>query len=332
MLESFKDRFVRDSIGDYSCAVRLAGDASHRIYYRIYTEDISYILCEDGRFRNVPEEDYPYLIVYKLLRRETVPVPEVYYKDSKEGLLLIQDAGDDLLENIYNNLSLEDKRQIYRDLIDVLIKIQRIRRDDNLPPFHLSFDVEKLMNEFNFFLENAVEKFFPPAVSEKDLNELKIEFHKISELLFRPDYFVLNHRDYHSRNIILKGEIPFVIDFQDARMGLPQYDMVSLLRDSYVRLDDPSLNILKEYYYNCSRDNGIQKMSRHEFEYYFDLMAFQRNIKAIGTFCFQSALPGRERYKDYIRPTMAYLEDYIGRRSELRRAGEMVKAYMEEIE
>jgi len=70
-------------------------------------------------------------------------------------------------------------------------------------------------------------------------------------------------------------------------------------------------------------------MTVEEYEYFFDIMAFQRNVKAIGTFGYQITSLGHRIYEEYIVPTMNYLPKYTQRRKELRRAGEILKKHME---
>ena len=144
-------------------------------------------------------------------------------------------------------------------------------------------------------------------------------------MLYRPELFVLNHRDYHSRNILIRNSKPFIIDFQDARMGLPQYDAASLLRDSYLILDEYILQELKKYHFDRLIEMGYHKMTREEYDSFFDLMAFQRNIKALGTFGYQVTACDNHIYKQFIGPTLQYLPDYVQRRKELCIAGEILQ-------
>src|SRR6185295_6505679 len=96
---------------------------------------------------------------------------------------------------------------------------------------------------------------------------------------------VLCHRDYHSRNLMVRGRELYIIDFQDARQGPDTYDLVSLLRDSYVDLADGVVNDLIAYFLAITqRPPG----PAGEFRRRFDLMALQRNLKALGTFGFQT--------------------------------------------
>jgi len=328
-IEDYHHRFIKNSIGEYTCVKGLCNDASNRNYLRIFSESKTYILCEDPDLRDNNPLQYPFFIIYNMLLKEKIPVPVVHYINNHDGLYILQDLGDDLIENIYSSLSLEKRRSLYYRLIESIVMIQKIKRDQKIFPFMFSFDIEKLMYEFNFFIDNALIIYFNSRISSTALAELRKEFLMISGLLYKPEYFVLNHRDYHSRNILIKNGEPYIIDFQDARLGLPQYDLVSLLRDSYLLIEEDLFITLKEYYFNLSMEYGIHQMSANEFEYYFDIMAFQRNIKALGTFAYQVTSLGRDRYKMYVKPTLRYLNDYINRREELKRTGIILKENIE---
>jgi aminoglycoside/choline kinase family phosphotransferase len=143
-----------------------------------------------------------------------------------------------------------------------------------------------------------------------------------------PEHFVLNHRDFHSRNIMLFGGKPVIIDFQDARLGLPQYDAVSLLRDSYVRLDAELVDELKRYHFEQLVQHELTTLDEAEYRRLFDLMAFQRNIKAVGTFCYQTTVIGNRAFEHSIAPTLAYLREYIDARPELASAGRLLEPIM----
>ncbi len=270
--------FLAEHAPGYTGVTKLKGDASARTYYRVFAADGTYVLCQDRALVGVPESDYPFMRVYGLLK-DSVPLPQVLSIDSEKGLLLIQDLGDDLFELVYPRLARNEIVRIYELCLEHMFLIQRIR-DGDREPFSLSFDIEKLMFEFDFFLEHALLGYFSAPVPVVELRCLKSEFLNIAGILARKELFVLCHRDFHSRNIIIHQGEPFIIDFQDARMGLPQYDAVSLLRDSYLTLDPEVFGYLKSYCYEGGRDHGIHAMARDEFDCYFDIMAFQRNIKA----------------------------------------------------
>jgi aminoglycoside/choline kinase family phosphotransferase len=321
-------RFIVNAIGGYDEITPLEGDASVREYHRIRFENKSYILCYDEALRAIPVNEYPFYIVYHLFHQEGIPVPRIYALDD-EGFLIVQDVGDDLLEHLFDRISGERKEELYRDLIEIIVRIQMIEGDPGAIPFTLRFDVEKLMYEFDFFIQHALLSYFQSNIGDGDLQRLRGEFERIAVLLDQPEYFVLNHRDFHSRNIMLYEGKPYIIDYQDARMGLVQYDLVSLLRDSYVVLDAALVQRLKQLHHALLRDSGYRKMDFDQFEFYFDIMAFQRNIKAVGTFGYQAAALGRKRYEHYIPQTLGYLHEYAERRSELAVAYEILREYIE---
>ena len=111
----------------------------------------------------------------------------------------------------------------------------------------------------------------------EDRATLSEGFHRLSqEIASWPR--VLCHRDFHSRNLMLHRERLFWIDFQDARMGPATYDLVSLLRDAYVDVPEEMSEALAEQF----RQRAVPGEAREVFRRRFELMALQRNLKALG--------------------------------------------------
>ena len=308
---------------------KLAGDASTREYFRVFHDAGTDILCRDSLFLNVPPQDYPFLIMVKRLAERGIPVPAIHFTDEENGLLLLEDGGDVHLQSVYHTMDRDEALSFFQRLIDIMVQIQSTESDGSEVPFGLSFDVEKLMFEFDFFIEHTLLNYFESRISQNDLKRLRNAFIKISEILYRPEFFVLNHRDYHSRNVLVNASEPFILDFQDARMGLPQYDAVSLLRDSYLVLEDDIVQSLKDYHHARLKEAGYDKMSRDEYDFFFDIMGFQRNVKALGTFGYQITHRDNQLYEPYIASTLNYLPYYVERRSELRAAGTILEQAME---
>jgi N-acetylmuramate 1-kinase len=307
---------------------KIQGDASTRQYFRVTGPEGTTIACYDPSFKT-GDEGYPFIAMQKLLAEHAIPVPEIRAVDASKGLLLLEDCGDMLIQNIFGTAMHAEIPRIYREIVDILAKLQAIRGTRDRIPFNLSFDREKLMFEFDFFIEHALLGYFAPLFGKESVAELRSEFETITEILVKPRHFVLNHRDFHSRNILLSHDKPVIIDFQDARMGLPQYDAVSLVRDSYVRIDEALQDELTKYHYQSLRDHNLTTMGFDEYLHYFDIMAFQRNIKAIGTFCYQTMVRKNNTFERSIAPTLCYLPDYIGRRSALKKAGMLLSPIIE---
>ncbi|NTW82000.1 MAG: phosphotransferase [Chlorobiaceae bacterium] len=309
--------------------VKIQGDASTRQYFRVISPEGSFISCYDPAFEALQGGEYPFLVLHELLAGHGIPVPGIKAVNPATGMLLLEDCGDLLLQNIFGSSLQDDIPRLYRRIIDILAGLQAIRSNSDSIPFNLSFDREKLMFEFDFFIRHGLLDYFASIYRKESISELRTEFESITGILVKPDKFVLNHRDFHSRNILIHHDKPVIIDFQDARMGLPQYDAVSLIRDSYVNLGPVLTDELKQYHYDALRGNGIITTGFDEYLHYFDIMAFQRNIKAIGTFCFQTRVRNNNTFERSIAPTLAYLSEYINARTELAKAGELLKPIIE---
>lgn len=304
------------------------GDASTRRYFRVSGPAGTTIACHDPLLHEKDHCDYPFLVMHGILSGHDLPVPELIALDKQNGLLLLEDCGTVQLQDLAAEKG--HSADLYRKVIDILADLQSIKGNPDRLPFNICFDREKLMFEFDFFIEHALLGYFARVSGNIDTAALRREFESITDILVRQEHFVLNHRDFHSRNIMIRNGKPVIIDFQDARMGLPQYDAVSLIRDSYVVLEPSLADELKTRHYHALRERGTTAMSCDEYLYLFDLMAFQRNIKALGTFCYQTSVLHKNGYEHSIAPTLAYLGDYIESRMELKKAGNLLLRLIEE--
>ena len=146
------------------------------------------------------------------------------------------------------------------------------------------------------------------------IERINSEFKKMCQQLSSYK-MLLTHRDYHSRNIMVHQEQKIVIDFQDARQGIAQYDLVSLLEDCYYLIGDKNKSELINYY---TEKIGLKHIGQdiNEFQKNYDLMAIQRIYKAIGSFSF--IYKGRKdlRYVKYIGFAMERLKQFLDKYSE----------------
>ena len=168
----------------------------------------------------------------------------------------------------------------------------------------------------DFMLEHYVQGMLMSALDKDKKNEVREALRTVCKTLSKEDR-VFTHRDYHSRNIMIHNGKLKVIDFQDARMGPCQYDLVSLLKDSYVVLNDSLRSELLEYYIERMKQNG-REVIREPFYKIFDWMSLQRNLKAIGTFAYQHKVLGNDRYLQYIEPTLDYIRQTLVNRRDLK--------------
>jgi aminoglycoside/choline kinase family phosphotransferase len=282
----------------------LTGDASDRRYARVTTPDQpSIVLALSAAPFDVAT--LPFANVADLLHRMPVPSPRILGHSDAYGILALTDLGDITLQAHLEDTGGADRLNLYEaaiDLIDVLQRRGRELADERYTQYSLAFDVEKLTWELEFFVRHFLEGHRGITLSVDERARLTTAFADIvNELAAEPR--VLCHRDYHSRNLMVHEGRLWMIDFQDARLGPDTYDLVSLLRDSYVALPDTELDALIEYFHRLQR----RSESAEEFRRRFDLMALQRNLKALGTFGFQATSRNNESYVQYVPRTLGYV-------------------------
>src|SRR6266446_2404628 len=119
----------------------------------------------------------------------------------------------------------------------------------------------------------------------------------------------------------------YIIDFQDARMGPDTYDLVSLLRDSYVDLTEGELDELIAY---CLALRGSGDAT--EFRRRFDLMSLQRNLKALGTFGYQTMTRRNSVYIQYMPRTLRYARTNLDKYPRFFRLRGILAGHIEELQ
>jgi hypothetical protein len=282
---------------------QLAGDASNRRYYRVVANHQSSVLM---RWEAFDPKNYPFLSVLEHFSKNSIHVPRVLALEPTLGLVLLEDLGDLTLERkFWESQNSESSYAFYQQAIDELIKIHFKASADqsDCTAFKIQFDVEKFLWELNYGKENLLKGMCKFQFSEKTEGELNAAFLDICERLHREPKFIA-HRDYHSRNLMIKLEDMRVIDFQDARLGPIQYDLVSLLRDSYVNLTDQVAGSLIEDYLTKAKPYLPRDFSKDHFDEIYELQTIQRCFKACGSFSSFYNMRQDTRYLKYISHTL----------------------------
>jgi aminoglycoside/choline kinase family phosphotransferase len=291
--------------------VALTNDASDRRYFRVVPPAGGpYVLSVHA----APFEaaSLPFLNVARLFAAMPVSVPRILGEAGDLGILALEDLGDVTLQARLGAADADEQLQLYRAAVDLIITIQRRGQELESPayvPYGIAFDVEKLTWEMNFFLKHFVGAYCRAMLTPSMRSALEAELGAmVRELAAMPR--VLCHRDYHSRNLMVTATHALhVIDFQDARMGPGTYDLASLLRDSYVDLPEPTFQALLDYYLASSGRGRSADQFREEF----DLMCLQRNLKALGTFGYQTTARGNPVYVQYIPRTLRYARENLSK-------------------
>lgn len=301
----------------------LAGDASNRRYYRVVLDQESWVLM---RWEPFDPENYPFLSVLHHFAKSGVNVPQVIAMSPKDGLVLLEDLGDLTLERkFWENQIQETSMDFYMMAIDEIVKIHHpatLNKSD-CTAFKIQFDVEKFLWEMNYGKDNLLSGILAFPFKEQQKKELFDIFADICIKLHEEPKRIA-HRDYHSRNLMIKLDKMNVIDFQDARLGPIQYDLVSLLRDSYVNMNDSMANTLIDYYLDRSREYLPKDFSREHFNRVYELQSIQRCFKACGSFASFYHLRQDRRYLKYLSGTLRRVMKAISEFPEYKTFGDIL--------
>ena len=308
--------------------VPLTGDASDRRYFRVLLPDSGSIVLS---LHAAPFEfeKLPFVNVARLLAAMPVPIPAVLGHADDLGVLALADLGDVTLQAHLGAASAAEHAALYRQAVALIATLQRRGADLESPeyvPFAIAFDVEKLTWELDFFIKHFIEAYRGVVIATPLKEELRRELAVVVDTL-AAERRVLCHRDYHSRNLMLHSGELYIIDFQDARMGPDTYDLVSLLRDSYVDLPEETVSELIAYFLALNGRTGEAR----EFRQRFDMMALQRNLKALGTFGYQTTARRNPVYIQYIPRTLRYVRKNLDQLPQFGKMRELLGTLVEEF-
>jgi len=324
----------------------LSGDASSRRYFRAFlrgaktpssivimnfpTDGVLPLSSEELAVFKEPPKELPFINLHRFLTNIGVRVPGLYGNWEKEGILFLEDLGDLALGDRVQGLPESEILSWYQKAIDELLVLQ-VRgtrgRDDSCIAFQQRFDFRLYMWEFEHFLEYGLEKRPGVQLSPSALQALRKVFANIADRLDQQPP-CLNHRDYHSWNLMIHDNRVAVIDFQDALLAPSQYDLASLLNDRitdsviHPRLEEQ----LVDYY--------IEKrsvMDRDEFTEIYLLSAIQRDLKVVGRFYYLDLVKGKPGYKKFIPPTLRRLKRNLGRLPPLEKLVSLLAEHFEEM-
>ena len=287
--------------------MQIAGDASFRTFYRIKSKKKNKIivLATKEKYKNL----IAYSVINKFLRTNNIHAPKLYASDFSKGVIVIEDFGNISFHKIL--VKKKDKLIIYKKLIDLLLKIQKIKPKTKIKNINGGFHVLNKYSRKYLFEESDLffDWYLPLFLSKKKVLNIKNKSKKIllklyKKLNFPISYFV--HRDYHSQNLMkTKGKIG-VIDSQDALIGNPAYDLVSLIDDVRIKNSKKLKNKIYSYYLIKNIKN-LKNNSKNFLED-FNILSVQRSLKIIGIFARLFKRDKKDQYLKFIPYTWQILE------------------------
>ncbi|MGL1932036.1 MAG: phosphotransferase [Desulfotalea sp.] len=282
---------------------RLAGDGSSRQFFRIegISSSLIAVLPAEISFEELAES----ASVWKIgthLQRLGVAVPQLVDWHEDSGLVLFEDLGDVRLHDIAHSTKGKDMyRLAIKDLVGMNCKCGDGLNEEwcgEWKKYNTDFMNEK---ESGYFLW----AFWRDLLGNDIPKEVAVECKKMAEVVakFDTDFFL--HQDFQSRNIMIKNDIPRIIDFQGGKKGPIGYDIASLLNDPYVGLDDTFKTELLELYWQESK--SFTNQSFDDFQYQYKYLSCQRSLQIIGAFSFLSQVKKKMFFQEFIMPSLKQL-------------------------
>ncbi len=288
-IEQLRD-WLQHAVGlDVRDLAPASADASFRRYFRVHHAGGTAIAVDAPPEH---EDSRPFVAVARALRGIGLNVPEILATDLARGFLLVGDLGSTLYLDVLDERRVE---RLYGDALDALLVLQARAPGIELPPY----DRDRLLAELElfptWFLDRHLDR--APDAAQRALIDAAFEL-LVASALEQPRVTV--HRDYHSRNLMaVDTNNPGILDFQDAVVGPVTYDLVSLLRDCYIRWPRDRVEAWALGYHARAVQSGVlRECDAARFLRWFDLMGLQRHLKVLGIFARLWHRDGKPGYLD----------------------------------
>ena len=275
--------------------------------------------------------ELPFVNVLRHLSSGNLPVPSLYFNDEEEGTLFLEDFGDTTLKQAALSGGVAARKGLYdlaiRELIDLQAYTSR-HQDPSCIAYHRGFDWQLLHNELRHFDEWIIQER-SLDLSPVERRVIARSFERLAGLVADiPRLFV--HRDYQSTNLmVLEGRLG-ILDFQDALLGPRPYDLVALLRDSYVVMEPDEVEGWVDRYLELATAQGVPidpRLFREEFA----LVTLQRKLKDAGRFVFVDRARGNPSFRRYVPDTLRYVRWALDRLPEFAELSEVLRRHVREI-
>lgn len=293
---------------------KLKGDGSDRKWYRLNHSGKSVILGDHGIscIANKKHEVNSFISIGNHLDSKGVAVPKILYSEPFAGHVYVEDLGDTDLEQVINTGKKSEDHILrhYRKVLNELVRFSTRGIDD----FDLNWTCQTecydkdliIKNECNYFINAFVNPFTDLSV---DPESLKDEFNFIAEKGLEFQFEGLMHRDCQSKNIMVRNDRHYFIDFQGARKGPVQYDLASLLIDPYVELSETVQAALYQHFIEML--SSVKAVNRENFLKSYTYLKITRNLQMLGAFGFLSRVKGKTWFENYIPAAVKTLKKNI---------------------
>ncbi len=280
---------------------QLKGDGSDRNWCRLTSGNRSLVMADHNIRKNQSTSEVDsFVAMGRHLHDKDIPVPEIYLYDTFSGLVFMEDLGDVNLQTLV--LNTENPERIisyYKSVIGLLGKLSAAgaKGFDPLWTYQTShYDQDLILEkECRYFVDAFLRKYLGMNTCFEDLKD---EFKSLADRALEFSVNGFMHRDMQSRNIMVKNNRFYFIDFQGGRLGPIQYDLASLLIDPYVELSFWVRNILLDF--SVKTLSSVLNVDPDKFLAGYKYCTITRNLQILGAFANLSRIKGKRYFEKYI--------------------------------
>ncbi|MEY2545146.1 MAG: N-acetylmuramate 1-kinase [Verrucomicrobiota bacterium] len=315
LLRQTRMHFPRFNVGEVKITPIEKG-GSDRKFYRVRCSPAQTLILV--KYNLEREENRHYVRIAEFLAEHSIRAPKIYYHDEAEGLIWIEDLGEEDLFGHRDEPWLV-RRAFYESALDEAAKLHRLPEkvcEEIKPSLPAEFNAALYRWEQNYFFENCLARYckidnvkLAPLATLSALDEIAERLDKLPR--------VLVHRDFQSQNIIVRNGHAHLIDFQGMRPGLAQYDLASLLYDPYVDLSEAEREELLTHY--CAGEIAA------DFREVLQLCAMQRLMQALGAYAFLGLVKDHKDFLQHIPSALRLLREVVAKIDNLQPLGDLLK-------
>jgi len=309
--KAFQKVFEQTS-GKTASYTKLKGDGSDRKWYRLTSGQHAMVMASHGILVESPPTEFDaFVAIGSHLHSRGVPVPQIYLFDRFSGLVFLEDLGEIHLQSVIRDTT--DKEAIlsrYREIIDLLVMMSI----SGAVAFNTAWTYQSTEYNQEMILEKECRYFVEAFLNtycnlDLSFDRFKDEFVSLSEKALEFAVSGFMHRDFQSRNIMLKENRPYVIDFQGGRLGPVQYDLASLLIDPYVELSESIRKDLAGY---CAgKMSNLKAIDTDRFLTGYRYCCITRNLQILGAFGYLSRVKDKPSFEKYIPAAIRTLKESV---------------------
>lgn len=275
---------------------KIPSDASSRQYFSV-KDATALAVCAPTK----DNANQAFIDIADILQKNKLITPKVLASDLAEGFLLVTSLGDTHYADVLTN---QNSDAYYQHAMTSLYKLQIIPRQacQLIPDYSSAL----LSFEFKLFQQWFLEAWLGLALTAKEQKLLDtLEAFFIDNALMQPQVFV--HRDFHCRNLMVMEKGAGLLDFQDAVWGSVTYDLVSLLKDCYIKWPAQQVESWVKHFYENHPNKNLPDFAA--FLRYFHQTGAHRHLKCLGVFTRLYIRDGKSGYLGDIPRLLSYLQE-----------------------